>query len=140
MITSSGIIIKYQNKVLLAKPAKSGSYNCYSFPKGHVEQGESLIETAIRECNEEVGILIDKNKISENFIVDYTKKNSEKVFKRVHLFLVEIEELKEIGMFDEVVAKKQLQKEEISWAGFLTKKEAKDKIFWRFKKILDYNL
>ena len=55
------IIIDDNNKVLLVYG--NGSY-FWGFPKGHVEDGESEVETAKREVKEEVGldVVIDENK------------------------------------------------------------------------------
>ena len=35
------------------------------------------------------------------------------------------------------INKENLQLTEVDWAGFLTKEEAQNKIFWRFKSMLD---
>ena len=43
-------------RVLLIKQARNGNW---SFPKGHVEEGETEIETAVREVREEVGLEIE---------------------------------------------------------------------------------
>ena len=40
-------------EILLAKHVKSGYW---SFPKGHVEEGETEVETAAREIREETGV------------------------------------------------------------------------------------
>lgn len=51
--------------------------NDYSFPKGHVEKGESLKETAIRETAEEtkrVALIIDKY---EPYLEKYTTDKGE---------------------------------------------------------------
>jgi len=42
-------------RVLVIKQARNGNW---SFPKGHVENDETEIETAIREVKEEVGISV----------------------------------------------------------------------------------
>ena len=52
---SCGCVLYYVHRelrVLVIKQARNGNW---SFPKGHVEQGETEIETAIREVREEVG-------------------------------------------------------------------------------------
>lgn len=48
-------------RVLIIKQARNGNW---SFPKGHVEEGETEIQTATREVFEEVGLKI---KIKEGF-------------------------------------------------------------------------
>lgn len=50
---SCGAIVLNENKVLLVQQRKSGNYG---FPKGHMEDGETEIETAIREVKEETGV------------------------------------------------------------------------------------
>ncbi|MBE6788077.1 MAG: NUDIX domain-containing protein [Ruminococcaceae bacterium] len=42
-------------RILVIKQARNGNW---SFPKGHVENGETEIETAVREVKEEVGISV----------------------------------------------------------------------------------
>lgn len=62
-------------ELLLIKHANGGHW---SFPKGHVEQGETEIETAMREVKEETGIdiMIDS---SFREIVSYSpKKDTQK--------------------------------------------------------------
>lgn len=67
---SCGCIIIKNNKVLLIYE-KTAQY--WGFPKGHIENGENEIETAIREVKEEIGldveIEIDKRYVL-NYIID----------------------------------------------------------------------
>lgn len=138
MRISCGFIIKFNNMVLLCHPTKAFDNKSFSFPKGGTEKKDaSFIDTAIRECVEEVGIHVNRKLISKNFVVDYTKTNSTKVVKQVHLFLAEITDLKQIGLNQLEVPLEQLQLEEVDWAGFLTKEQSIQKIFWRFKHILE---
>jgi 8-oxo-dGTP pyrophosphatase MutT (NUDIX family) len=137
MKISCGIIIRFNNKLLLCHPTNASKTNRYSFPKGTINDDESLIECAIRECFEEVGIKINETSISSHYVVNYTKKNTAKIVKQVNLFLVDIESLAEIRLQTEVIPKKQLQLDEIDWAGFLNKKECDLKAFWRFKPIIN---
>ena len=67
---SCGCIILKDDKVLLIYE-KIGQY--WGFPKGHIENNETEIETAKREVKEEVGldVEIDKEKRYElNYITD----------------------------------------------------------------------
>ena len=42
---------------------KTGSYSGVTFPGGHIETGESLAESMIREVKEETGLLIENPKL-----------------------------------------------------------------------------
>jgi predicted NUDIX family NTP pyrophosphohydrolase len=72
-------------EVLLVHP--SGNYNRgkpWSIPKGLPDEGESLLETAIRETSEEAGISIDPGLAQGSKSlgsIDYTRSK-----KRVHAF------------------------------------------------------
>ena len=52
---SCGLIIINENKVLLVKQTEGH----WGFPKGHVEQGETEVQTAIREVKEETNIDVE---------------------------------------------------------------------------------
>ena len=78
---SCGAIIINDNKeVLLLKQTKGH----YSFPKGHVEPGETEVETAIREIKEEtnIDVAIDEAK---RYVITY--QSAEDVIKDVIYFL-----------------------------------------------------
>ena len=137
MKIAAGIVLQYNNKLLLCHPTNASHTNSFSFPKGGVEKGEDLMEAAIRECWEETGIKVDKNKLSTNYVVNYFNKKQTNILKQVTLFLVTIKKLSDINLVSEVIPTNQLQLDEIDWAGFLTKAECKPKIFWRFEKVLD---
>lgn len=61
----------------------------YSFPKGHIEQGETKEETAIREVLEETGININLNKEYYDTTKYSFKINEELIEKEVTYFLAE---------------------------------------------------
>ena len=67
---SCGCIIIKNNKVLLVYEKNR---NFWGFPKGHMEDGESEIQTALREVKEELGldviINVDK-KYTLNYIIN----------------------------------------------------------------------
>jgi ADP-ribose pyrophosphatase YjhB (NUDIX family) len=136
METSAGtFIILNQKKVLLCHPTNANWKNSFGPPKGHLEKQEDLIACAIRETFEEIGVKITPAQMGEIHVVDYIKKNNE-LTKKVYLFEVHIKSLADIGLTEEVLNKKQLQTEEVDWAGFMSKDEAKSKIFFRFKHLL----
>lgn len=53
-----GVIIRDGDNVLLMKRQNSHGHGTWSMPGGHLEYGESPQECAIREVEEEVGVLI----------------------------------------------------------------------------------
>jgi len=119
MVHSSGLAIIYKKRILLVHPKNSRWEKTYSIPKGHVEPGETALEAAIRETEEEVGIsvpvsLIDK---TEREIFYYKK---EKPWKKISYFVVRIDDLNKIGLESETVPKGQLQASEVDWAGFVS--------------------
>ena len=66
---SCGAVIIKDNKVLLIKH----NLGHWGFPKGHVENNETEVETAIREVKEEtnVDIVIDNN---NRYVIRYSPK------------------------------------------------------------------
>lgn len=139
MNISAGIAIIYNNKILLCHPTSLPWVNSFSIPKGGVDDGETLLDAAIRETKEEVGIDIVESQIlnlDEPIEVLYINKAG-KLFKKAYVFIVKIKSLSEIQSESEVLDKSRLQASEVDWAGFLTFDEAKDKIFYRFKTLLN---
>lgn len=134
--TSCGILITLNNKVLLCHPTNASYIGTFSPPKGEKDSNENLIDTAIRECFEETSILINKNQIKSEYYIPYNNKKGSK-YKEVFLYHVNINSLSEINLDSEIISKDKLQLNEVDWAGFLDKKEADTKIFWRFKHILN---
>lgn len=132
MKISSGLVIIQDNKILLVHPTNHRWWGTYSIPKGEVEEGEDLLEAALRESQEELGIKlnIESSNNKPDAHIDYTDEKGI-VYKKVFYFVVEPEEYIEID-------KNKLQKEEVDWAGFINKEEAKKRICWRMKSVLNH--
>lgn len=65
----------------------------WDFPKGHVEEGESPIQTSKREIHEETGIepaLQDYILGFKDLVTYYYRRGATLVRKEVHFFLVEV--------------------------------------------------
>ncbi|MHA1984643.1 MAG: NUDIX domain-containing protein, partial [Candidatus Hodarchaeales archaeon] len=93
VVSSGGIVYHINNDhsiTYLLLKHKNGNH--WDFPKGQVEEGESLQETALREIIEETGILEENllfkkgldRKISYEFY-----QNNQIIKKTVHIFLFE---------------------------------------------------
>jgi len=129
---SAGLVIIQDNKILLVHPTGAKWQHTYSIPKGGVNKGEDLVEAAIRETEEETGVKIKRKHISNKNagFIDY--KNSKKeIYKRVYYFLA--------YPIKSILANSfQLQLDEVNWVGFISKDEAKNRIFKRFESFLEF--
>jgi 8-oxo-dGTP pyrophosphatase MutT (NUDIX family) len=137
---SAGLVILYDNKILLGHTTGRSWYSSYGIPKGGIDDGETPIDAAIRETFEEVGLKINKNQIDPveyTFSLGYTK-NKKQIKKIVHYFIVKIDSLSDIGLSTLKIPKSQLQIEEIDWAGFLDLTEASKRIMKSQKSLLDH--
>tara|TARA_Y100000590_G_scaffold335177_1_gene381488 strand:+ start:382 stop:810 length:429 start_codon:yes stop_codon:yes gene_type:complete len=123
MEKSCGVVLFNEQKVLLLQYAigqKEGDWDLqghWDFPKGHIDNGETEVETATRELEEETGI---KNiMLLENFrkTINYTfQKGDSKIAKEVVFFIATTGETEinlshehvDYGWFDFTSALKQL--------------------------------
>lgn len=133
MEISAGLLIVQNNKILLAHPTKAPWYGTYTIPKGKVENGETLLDAALRETKEEIGVDIDKKDI-ENInnpkTIEYINEKG-KTYKILKYFVVNpSQEIK--------IDKSKLDKKEVNWAGFLDKDDSMCRIFWRYEEMLNY--
>ena len=82
---SCGCIIVKDGMVLLIGARDDNGRLFWSFPKGHQEEGETDVETALRETKEEVGLdvkVIDEKPIKTGHLV-----HNGTVFKNIYLFV-----------------------------------------------------
>ena len=138
MKKAAGIAIILGNKILLCHPTNSSWENTHSIPKGLIDDGETELQAALRECREEVGI--DLSGLTDRFegpdVIEYRNKKAEP-HKTVTYYVLRVNSLSEISLDTEIVPKEQLQAEEVDWAGFVNKEEASTKMLWRLKGILN---
>ena len=122
---SCGCIIINNNKVLLVYEKNR---NFWGFPKGHVEENETEIETAKREVKEEVGldVIIDESK---RYVLNYIIRDE--IDKTTVLYLAKLEGGK--------LQKQEEEIEDVRWCNFdealemLTFDNSKD----MFKSVLE---
>lgn len=121
--SSGGIIIKKGGNgihILLVKD----SYGRWTWPKGHVEKGETPIEAATREIGEEVG-LKELRLIDEIARISYFYRREGKlIYKTVLLFLFEATGSQEI----------KVQLTELKDARWLDPKDALKKVEYKGAK------
>ena len=110
------IVINEKNQVLLIHH-NAGHWD---FPKGHVEKGETEVQTAIREVKEETNIDVEVND-KYRYTVEYSPK--EDVIKEVVYFLAK-------NISDD----KEAQLEEVSEVQWFNFDEAFDKITYNTSK------
>ena len=87
-----------------------------SLPKGHKEENESIIETAIRECYEETNIVITKNDLIKelsSFSYEFLTPSNKLIRKTIIPFLFEVkEEGNPIPKEERMVSVQWMEKEE----------------------------
>lgn len=120
----SGAAVFCENKILLVKPLKYKSkYNGWSFPKGRIENGLDVIQTALIEAKEEAGVDLVAEDSIFTFTVKY-RKNSNR--KELTLFGFEIapEYLKPLLSIKGKIRKELYHRDEIWDVNFFSFNEA----------------
>ena len=84
---SAGGVVIHDGKILVITSERRGSTD---FPKGTIEDGESIQETAIREVEEETGYRTTIAKDLGSITYDYDGKNGKRFRKTVSYFLMHL--------------------------------------------------
>lgn len=64
MLGASHLILRKENQVLLIRRCHTGYHDGdYGLPSGHLEPGESFLQAAIREAQEEVGVTLHSDDV-----------------------------------------------------------------------------
>ncbi|OGL43155.1 MAG: hypothetical protein A2W05_00190 [Candidatus Schekmanbacteria bacterium RBG_16_38_10] len=91
-ISSGGVIFKKSNNSFEIALISKRKGKIWCLPKGHVEEGEHLTETAVREVKEETGLTGEVLDKIDDIVYWYSNKDKEgnliKIFKRVYFFLL----------------------------------------------------
>ncbi len=83
------LVIKQSDGIFYLLVLKHKFSENWSFPKGHVESGETEVQTALREVREETGLKIDLIDGFKERVVYYPKPN---IRKQVVYFLGSVDE------------------------------------------------
>ena len=88
--SAGGIIVKKEGDKYYLLLLYYSEYKDLGFLKGHVKEGETIEEDAIREMNEETGLqnISIINKIG-SLIRESVEDNGETVLKTIHMYLME---------------------------------------------------
>ena len=116
MKTSCGIIIlNSDNEILLCHVTGQTQYD---IPKGLMDEGETYIDCAIRECQEETSLIFTEDDLTEIGLVPYNKK------KQLYLFMtvkddINLENLTCVSLFEHFHTKEMLPEvDEFIWVAF----------------------
>ena len=109
-VSAGGVVYRASGDNYELLISKHSGYHKWVLPKGLVEKGESLEETAVREVIEEVGVtakIVSKLGEPEEYV--YTL-HGDRIFKKVYYFLMEYVSGSE--------ADHDFEMEEVKWVGF----------------------
>lgn len=113
-----GGIIEKENKILMVKEAKKKCYGKWNVPAGHLKDGETIFEGAIREIFEETGC-----KVRLKNVLPIMSKDIEDTTLIIITFTTELLEENISFNKDEILDVKWISKEELI---SMTDKELRD--------------
>lgn len=91
-ISAGGVIFKKSGQSFEIALISKRKGKIWCLPKGHVEEGEHLTETAVREVKEETGLTGEVLDKIDDIVYWYSNKDKKgeliKIFKRVYFFLL----------------------------------------------------
>lgn len=122
---SAGLVVIYQDKILLVRQAEDKNGHHLSIPKGLINPDELPLQTAIRETFEETGIRVSPDDINAKpFLMNIETK----AFQRRIIYFIA-----KIGKCPDVIP---VDQKEIRWAGFLNYTEAEKRLQFSQQSVL----
>lgn len=125
----SGAALILDDKILLVNAKKFKDVkNKWSIPKGHIEKDMSEISTAIEELSEEANIHLPLSKFTsaEKGELHYMKNG---IKKYLVYFVIKIKKTDiDFKLYNDMILKYYLNKDEIAEAGFFSKQDATELI------------
>lgn len=114
---SAGLVIIYNQHILLVQQNLGRSGRHLSIPKGLINPNENPMDAAIRETLEETGIAIAVDQISSGpFLMNIETDSFQ---RRIIYYVVHLEKEQNVCPIDD---------QEIAWAGFVTYAEAEKRL------------
>jgi 8-oxo-dGTP pyrophosphatase MutT (NUDIX family) len=91
--SAGGVLVrKVRGRTMVAAIRPRGKDRVWALPKGHIDDGESAAETAMREVQEETGVegrLVEKlGDIRYVYTASWDERKGERIFKIVSFFLL----------------------------------------------------
>ena len=91
--SAGGVLVRtIRSRTMLAAIRPRGKERVWALPKGHIDEGESPAETAMREVREETGVegrLVEKlGDIRYVYTANWDERKGERIFKVVSFFLL----------------------------------------------------
>ena len=108
---SAGILFIHENEMLLVHSINSAWWGTWMPPKGHIEEGETSMDAAIRETEEEIGVRVASALLSSSIDVIY-KNSKGRSHKKVTIFPVRLIS-KDFNSNPGITITGSLQKEEV---------------------------
>lgn len=115
-----GGIIQKEDKILMVKEAKKKCYGKLNIPAGHLEDGETIFEGAIREIFEETGCKVELTNMLP--IINDEFENDTFI---IIIFLAKLLEEKIGFSSEEILETKWIKKEELKTMNNETLRDAK---------------
>lgn len=124
VISCMGVVTYIQNDQIFVALLKDKDDN-WVLPKGHFKEGETFVETAIREVLEETQIKLKKENLIDKIGEFNYFSDTENSDKNIKVYLFKIDELQKII---------PLEKENFTEGKWLTLKEAINKVTYQEQK------